>query len=70
MGNNQYKYRKQPEVPEHQNIWKSNNQGLQEDTFIQTGRVGGDGKPGWRASMTRWLRADQGRLGSPTFMYG
>ena len=31
---------KQPEVTENRTVWKSNNQGLKEETFIQTGRRG------------------------------
>ena len=29
-------------MTENQTVWKSNNQGVKEDTFIQTGRRGGD----------------------------
>ena len=39
---NQFINRKQPEVPENQTLWKSNNQGVQEEIFIQTGRRGGE----------------------------
>ena len=39
---------KQPELPESQTVWKYNNQGVKEETFIQTGRRDGDGQPGWR----------------------
>ena len=35
----QFKNNKQPEVPENQTAWNSNNQGVKE-TFIQTGRRG------------------------------
>ena len=38
--------KKTPELPENQTVWKSNNQGVKEETFIHTGRRGGDGKPG------------------------
>ena len=34
--NNQYKNKKQPELPENQTAWKSDNQGVKEETFIQT----------------------------------
>ena len=37
------KNKNQPEVPENQTVWKSNNPGVKEETFIQTGRRGGDG---------------------------
>ena len=33
-GNNQFKNKKQPE---NQTVWMSNNQGVEEETFIQTG---------------------------------
>ena len=29
-------------MPENQTVWKSDNQGVKEETFIQTGRRGGD----------------------------
>ena len=44
--NNQFKRKKQPELPENQTVWKSDNQGVKEETFIQAGRRGGDGQPG------------------------
>ena len=31
---------KQPELPENLAVWKSNNQGFKEETFIQMGRRG------------------------------
>ena len=34
------KNKKQPELPENQTAWKSDNQGFKEETFIQTGRAG------------------------------
>ena len=33
-------------MPESQTVWKSDNQGVKEETFIQTGRRGGDRQPG------------------------
>ena len=37
-------------------MWKSNNQGAKEETFIQTGRRGRDRKVGWRGfPARRWL---------------
>ena len=44
--NNQFKNRKQPELPENQTVWKSDNQGVKKETFIQTGRRGGVGQRG------------------------
>ena len=32
------KNKNQPELPENRTVWKSDNQGVKEDTFIQTGR--------------------------------
>ena len=58
-----------PEPSENQAVWKSDNQGFQEATFIQKGRRGGDTERGgeawshrveWRGSWT----------GSPTFTHG
>ena len=42
------KTKKQPELPENQTVWKSNNQEVKEETFIQTSRRGGEdtGGPG------------------------
>ena len=34
-------------------------QGVNEETFIQTGRRGRDGKPGWREREARWQLEDQ-----------
>ena len=42
-GNNQFKNKKQPELPENQTVWKSNNQGVKEETFIQIARRDRDG---------------------------
>ena len=33
------KNKKQSELPENQSVWKSDNQGFKEETFIQTGDV-------------------------------
>ena len=38
--NSQLKNRKQPDLPENQTAWESNNQGAKEETFTQSG--GGD----------------------------
>ena len=59
--NNKFKNKKQPELTENQTVWKSDNQGVKEEIFIQTGRRDGDGQPGQRGLMARqWLveRAD------------
>ena len=37
----QFKNKKQPELTENQTVWKSDNEGDKEETFIQTGRRGG-----------------------------
>ena len=54
---NKFKNKKQPELPENQTVWKSNNQGVKEETFIQTSRRSGDGQPGgedsWQGSSWR-----------------
>ena len=39
---NKFKNKKQPELPENRTVWKSDNQGVKEETFIQTGKRGGD----------------------------
>ena len=44
--NNKLKTKKPPELAENQTVWKSDNQGVKEETFIQTGRRGGDGQRG------------------------
>ena len=47
------KNKKQPELTENQTVWKSDNQGVKEDTFIQTGRRGGDEQLGREDSWQR-----------------
>ena len=44
--NKKIKNKKQPELLENQTLWKFNNQGVKEETFIQTGGRGGDRQPG------------------------
>ena len=44
-GQQQYKNKKQPELTEKWALWKYVNQGVKEDTFIQTGRRGEDSQP-------------------------
>ena len=39
-------------------MWKSNNQGVKEETFIQTSRRGGDRQPRWRGCMARQQLVD------------
>ena len=51
--NNKFKNKNQPELMENQTVWKSNNQGDKEETFIQTGRRGGDKAAGWRGLAAR-----------------
>ena len=45
--------KKQPKLTENQTVWKFNNQGVKEKTFIQTSRRGGDGQPGGEVSQQR-----------------
>ena len=41
-------------MPENQTVWKSDNKGVKEETFIQTGRRGRDRELGQRQCMSRW----------------
>ena len=45
-GQQQFKNKKQPELTESRTVWKSSNQVVKEETFIQTGRRGEDGQLG------------------------
>ena len=45
-GQQQFKNKKQLELTENRTVWKSNNEGVKEETFIQTGRRGEDGQLG------------------------
>ena len=49
---------------ENLTVWKSDNQGVKEEIFIQTGRRDGDGQPGRRVLVARWQLADpvRGRI--------
>ena len=47
----QFKNKKQPELTENRTVWKSDNQGDKEETFIQIGRRGGNGQWGQRGLM-------------------
>ena len=42
----QFQNKKQPQLTENQTVWKSDNQGVKEETFFQTSRRSGDGQPG------------------------
>ena len=44
--NNQIKNKKQLGLPENRTVWKSNNKGVKEETFIQTSRKGRAGQQG------------------------
>ena len=44
-GQQQFKNKKQSELTENQTVWKSNNQGDKQETFIQTSRRDADGQP-------------------------
>ena len=56
---NTFKNKNQPELPENGTVRRSNNQGVKEETFILTGRGGGDGQPGWRRLVARQWLEDQ-----------
>ena len=62
---NKFKNKKPPELPENQIAWKSDSQGVKE-TFIQTGRRGGERQQGQKGHLirlrtmsVRWGLADQ-----------
>ena len=52
-GQQQFKNKKQPQLPENRTVWKFDNQGVKENTFIQTGKRGGDGHWGGEDSCGR-----------------
>ena len=63
--NNKFTNKKQPELPENLMVWRSDNQGVKEETFIQTGRKARDGQPVWedalqggRRGWARWCLAE------------
>ena len=60
-GQQQFKNKKQPELTENRTVWKSENQGDKEETFIHTGRRGGDGQLGRRGLTARQWLVDQVR---------
>ena len=66
---NKFNNKKQPELPENQTVWKSDNQGVKEETFIQTDKRGGDRQPGggWQTWSQIHLRINpEEQLGSKT----
>ena len=73
---NEFKNKKQPKLPENQTTWKSDNQGVKEETFIQTCKRGGDRQCGQRGHVARWPLEEgvgkvvAGRVGGPTFAFG
>ena len=61
LDNNKFKNKRQAELTENRTLWKSDNQGVKEETFIQMGRRGGDGQPGWKGLTARqWLEYQGG----------
>ena len=70
--NNKFKNNKQPELTENWTVWKSNNQGVKEETFIQICRRSRARKPGredsegsgWRTRAAPHMCAD--KLGGTT----
>ena len=68
-------------MTENRTVWKSDNQVVKEESFMQTGRRGGDGQPGredsqqgcgWRTAAGKAVASGQGEAmaggsGSPTF---
>ena len=62
----QFKNKNQPELTENRTVWKSDNQGHKEETFIQTSRRGGHGQPGGEDSRPGggWRTQRGGRLWS------
>ena len=56
--NKKFKNKKQPELTENRTVWKSDNQGIKEETFIWTSRRGGDGQMELRGLLRRWQLAD------------
>ena len=52
--NNKFKNKKQPQLPENRTVWKSDNQEVKEETFIQTSRKGGNRQLGQRGHVARW----------------
>ena len=65
------KTKKQPELPENQTVWKSDNQEVKEETFLQTGRgveMGSQAERMLRKAVTGGLgEVVAGRADGPTF---
>ena len=59
--NNKFKNKKQPELTGNQTVWKTDNQGVKEETFIQTGRRGRDRQTEQRRLSEKQGMADQSR---------
>ena len=60
-GQQQFKNKKQPELPENQTVWKSDNQEDKEETVIQTSRQGRHRQPGGKDSLqVRGWQTEQG----------
>ena len=54
------KQKKQPGLPENPTVWKSDNQGVKEETFTQTRRrVETSSQGGERGCVARWRLVDQ-----------
>ena len=53
-------------MTENQTVWKSDNQGVKEDTFIQTGKRGRDQQPGGEDSQQGGCWETR-LVGGPTF---
>ena len=62
--NNNLKTKKQPELTENRTVWKSDSQGVKEETFIPTSRRGRDGQWGWRGLEARQWLEDRAGWGS------
>ena len=69
--NNKFKNKKQPELTENCTVWKSDNQRVKEETFMETSRRGRDGQPGGEDSGqgSGWrTRAGKVAAGGPSEM--
>ena len=73
-GQQQFKNKKPPELTENRTAWKSDNQGVKEETFVHTSRRGRDGQKRLVArreleDQARWRLADWevplSRVGKP-----
>ena len=57
-GQQEFKNKKQPGLTGNGTVWKSDNQGDKDETFIHTSRRGGHGQLGWRGLAARQRLAD------------